>query len=195
MGIDPHERKGLYCEWAFLTPDDRIIWFDWAIVPSGPLTEIFSYLRGRENAHASITSLVVMDPNRGATIQMGGSTWQQVFEEEGYSVMPGFDDIATGHSRLRDMLKLDEDGIPRMQWMENCRGRGGPIYQMTRYIWDDWGRGMKMEKDLKEKPREKNKDFPDVHRYVAAANLHYDDFMEDSREPLTLIRRAEKGLY
>jgi hypothetical protein len=51
--------------------------------------------------------------------------------------------------------------------MENLRGRGNPLAQLIRYSWDDWARGRRIEKAPKEKPKELNKDFPDVVRYVA----------------------------
>jgi phage terminase large subunit-like protein len=174
LGVDPHERKPIYCEWGFLTPENRVIWFDWFLVPSGPLTEVFKTIKEREHTHTAPTTLVVMDPNRGKAKQIDGKSWMEEFEEHDYPVVLGIDDLNFGHTQLREALLYSEDHPPMMQWMEACRGKFGPIYQMLRYTWEDWSRGSRFEKDVKEKPRQKNKDFPDIHRYVAAAHLDFE---------------------
>ncbi len=62
---------------------------------------------------------------------------------------------------------------PKMRWTSNCRGKDGPIWQMERFVWEDWSRNTRMERDQKERPKDLNKDFPDIHRYVAMARLDY----------------------
>lgn len=179
LGIDPHERKPLYCEWAYITPDNGILWFDYALIPSGGIGDIFDKVTEIEKTHAAPTTLVVMDPNRGTAIQLGGSSWRETFEEKGYDVVLGDDNGNFGRGKVREMLAYttNPDGSiltpPRMRWMEALRGKGGPIYQMVRHTWEDHARGSRFEKGLKEKEKEKNKDFPDIHRYVAAAKLDF----------------------
>ena len=179
MGCDPHERKPLYCAWAFLTPTAGLIWFDWRLIPAGSKEAIFAELRDVEaNAaigHHSHSRVVVMDPNRGRAKQLGNTSWKETFEENDYEVILGDDNLALGHSAVHDMLHYSSDAsgkvsrVPKMQFMESCRGRGGPVAQLLRYSWDDWARGRKIEKAPKEKPRELHKDYPDVVRYVALA--------------------------
>ena len=44
---------------------------------------------------------------------------------------------------------------------------------MERYLWDDYSRRVTFDRGQKERPRQKYKDFPDIHRYVACAALEY----------------------
>ena len=170
MGVDPHERKPLHVAWAWLTPANKVVWFDWALIPAGRLSDVFAQLSQYELKHSSPSQLVIMDPNRGGARQMDGLSWQEAFEEQGYEVVLGTDDINFGHSQLREMLATAD---PQMQWMETCRGQGGPIYQMSHYVWDNYSRKLAFEKGQKEKPKALYKDFPDIFRYVACAHLEY----------------------
>ncbi len=188
LGIDPHERKPMYCEWGWLTPDNRIVWFDYALIPAGSLSEVFGQLASREKEHLTPTRLVVMDPNRGRAKQIDNRSWEEEFQERGYDVLLGIDDLNFGHSELREMLATNS---PQMQWMETCRGKGGPIYQMLRYTWDDYSRGVRFERDPKEKPRQRHKDFPDIHRYVAAAHLDYKVLTNKNSLVLDIFRRPD----
>ena len=178
MGVDPHERRPLHVAWCFVTPQDEIVWFKYKLVPAGSVEEIKACLKEEESDHPSPTRLVVMDPNRGKAPQIGGVSWQQTFEEFGYEVVLGFDDIRFGHTKMREYLSYELRGEelarpPRMRWMKTCSGKGGPIHQMLRYSWEDWAH-RKIERAAKEKPKDINKDFPDIHRYVACEQFRYD---------------------
>jgi hypothetical protein len=71
--------------------------------------------------------------------------------------------------------KPREDGsfVPLMRWMDTCRGKNGPLYQMTRYGYVDPSRKVVFAKGLREKIDDRYKDFPDIHRYLAAAHLEF----------------------
>lgn len=195
LGIDPHERKPLYCMWAYLTPTGGLLWFDRALIPSGSIEAIFRELDAIEHEHATRARIVIMDPNRGRAKQIGNTSWQEVFEDREYEVMLGDDNMGIGHGAVHDLLHFDTDSegrvtrAPRMQFMELLRGKGGPIAQMLRYTWDDWARGRRIEKAVKEKPRELNKDFPDVIRYVAVAldggDISYKDLVRGEYETIS----------
>jgi hypothetical protein len=131
---------------------------------------VFDAIAKREAAHTSASTLVIMDPNRGKARQMDGLSWEEAFQERGYEVLLGIDDLNFGHSQLREMLATNE---PQMRWMENLRGQDGPIYQMSHYTWDNYSRKLAFERGPKEKPKAKYKDFPDIFRYVACAHLEY----------------------
>jgi hypothetical protein len=207
MGVDPHERKPLYCMWAYLTPHKGLIWFDYALVTSGSKEAIFNELSTIEKGHHSRSRLVIMDPNRGRAKQLGNVSWQETFEENDYEVLLGDDNLALGHSAVHDLLRYRTDSdtglviaMPKMQFMENLRGRGGPIAQLLRYSWDDWARGRRIEKAPKEKPKELNKDFPDVVRYVALALdqglISYDNLISGGYETFVVSgKRNDKVLY
>jgi len=169
MAVDPHERKPLYCLWGWVTPMDRVVWFKYALIPSATLTEQFHDISICESEISQPIRLVVMDPNRGAARQIDGRSWQEEFETRGYDVLLGEDNLNFGHSELRETLANIPDRPPMMQWMETCRGVGGPIHQMLHYTWDDFSRTIKRNRSLKETPKDKYKDFPDLHRYVAVA--------------------------
>ncbi len=169
MGIDPHERKPIYVEYGYLTPEDEIVWFRYGFA-GGALREIFDKLASLESDLDHKPVLAIMDPNRGKARQIDGRCWLDVFEEHGYNVMLGEDNLQMGHSAMREYLAGDK---PQMTWMESCLGRGGPVHQMLRYAWEDYVYG-RAEKDPREKPKDRNKDFPDIHRYVAMARLSYD---------------------
>ncbi len=188
LGIDPHERKPMYCEWGWLTPNNCVVWFDYELIPAGSLSDVFARLASREKEHLTPTRLVVMDPNRGRAKQIDNRSWEEEFQERGYDVLLGIDDLNFGHSELREMLATTS---PQMVWMETCRGKGGPIYQMLRYTWDDYSRGVRFERDPKERPRQRHKDFPDIHRYVAAAHLDFRVLTNKSSLVLDIFRRPD----
>lgn len=169
MGVDPHERKPLHCEWGYVLPNDSILWFDWALIHAGSFDEIFDALETKECSHRARTQLVVMDPNRGKAKQAGDTCWMDQFEAHDFSVLLGIDDLNIGHTTTRAFIKQR-----RMRWTTRCRGDRGPIYQMLRYAWDDWQKQAREKKSAKEAPKQKYKDFPDVHRYVAMADLTFD---------------------
>jgi len=170
MGVDPHERKPLHIMWAWVLPDNSILWFDWALIVNESIDHVFKSLEQYDLKHDGRPVVCVMDPNRGPAVQLGGSSWQEEFEAHGYSVELGNDDLTFGHTKVRQVLN---SGM--MRWTDQCRGVAGPIYQMGRYSWDDWQKTKTSQRrTLKEAPQEKYKDFPDVIRYVAMADLSFD---------------------
>lgn len=174
MGVDPHERKPLHCEWAYVLPNDGVLWFDWALIQPRSFKEVFADIEAREARHRARTCVVVMDPNRGKAKQAGDTCWMDQFEANGFSVLLGIDDLNVGHTTLRSWLRAR-----KMRWTSRCRannemGEVSPIYQMLRYAWDDWNKQVRERRSAKEQPKEKYKDFPDVHRYVAMADLTFD---------------------
>jgi phage terminase large subunit-like protein len=171
VAVDPHERRPCHVEYGYIDKQDRVVWFDWCLV-GGSLTEIFNKLATKESQMPSRPVLCVMDPNRGMATQIDERSWKDEFETAGYNVVLPNDKLAIGHTILGTYLQPD---APKMFWMESCRGKLGPIYQMQRYAWDDWARRSRMERSQKEVPKNQYKDFPDLHRYVAMMNLRYDD--------------------
>jgi phage terminase large subunit-like protein len=193
LGVDPHERKPVYCAWAYITPDNSLLWFDYAMIPSGSTKSVFKALHDRELTHKAQTKLVIGDPNRFSAQQIDGQSWQTAFEEHEYSVLLGNDDLAHGHFVVREMF----DEPIRMFFMESCQGKDGPIYCLDRYTWEDWARGSRFERTPKEKPKEKHKDFPDIIRYVAVAlhdgHISYET-LQGELESIDLIGEDVRGV-
>lgn len=192
LGVDPHERKPVHIGIFTLTPQNEPIMLDYAL-PRGNITEIFQQLDAklaRMNL-PQLPRLVIMDPNRGRAKQLNNISWEQVFTEQGYDVVLGQDDVNIGHTKMFEYLRIHPDTQrPRLMFTTNCRGRGGPIWQFQRYAWDEWVNARtRGEKDVKEKPKQFNKDFPDICRYVAMEDL---DFSILTRGP-QIIRTIKTG--
>jgi phage terminase large subunit-like protein len=199
LGVDPHERRPVYCEWGYVTPDNGILWYDWALVPPGPLSEIFKKITEIERTHLSPTSLVIIDPNRGTATQIDQRCWVDEFESRDYPVLLGIDDIDFGHNEVRDMIFADP---PRMRWMETCRGGSvrsasvtSPIQQMLHYTYQDWSRRLQHERPKKERPADKFKDFPDIHRYTAAAHLDFNTLVGRANLVIDIKKDAKSGRH
>lgn len=192
LGVDPHERKPIYCLWGYLTPDNSILWFNYALIPSGSIKSIFSRLKEIEATHKTPTTLVIGDPNRFSAQQIDGQSWDTAFQEHEYPVMLGNDDLSHGHFVVREML----DAPIQMFFMESCIGKDGPITSMGYYTWEEWKRGLRFEKGLKEKPNEKYKDFPDIIRYVSVAlydgNISF-QMLQNELEEIDLIGEDARG--
>ncbi len=77
MGVDPHERKPINVAWAYVSPLNEVIWFDWLLVQSKGIGGIFKEIDAKERSHHHASALVIMDPNRGKAIQLGGSSWME----------------------------------------------------------------------------------------------------------------------
>lgn len=177
IGVDPHERRPVHVLFCTINPDDEIIFLDYGLF-RGSLEEIFHQQRAKESEIGIPypVRVAIMDPNRGAARQINKTSWQEEYEAAGYDVILGNDDLNIGHSKMWNYLTLDKTtGRPKMMFTEKCRGKFGPIWQMLRYAWDDWvGKSSRSDKDVKEKPKQWNKDFPDIARYVAMEELKFD---------------------
>lgn len=176
LGIDPHERRPTYALWAYVTEENEVVWYDYDFL-TGSTDDIKQQLLAREAFHMQKPRICIMDPNRGKAKQINGLSWGETFEDFGYDVVFGDDNIHRGHTAVLDYLCGAEG--PLMLFSEACRGHGGPIYQMLRYGWQDWaGRKAKFERAVKETPNDRYKDFPDIVRYVAMHRPNHRDMWE-----------------
>lgn len=168
-GVDPHERKPTHILDAWIDRNDRITFFNWHLI-EGNLTEHFAKLKEIDEAYGK-PAIVVFDPNRGKARQIDNLSWGEAYEDRGYYVIYGNDNVTIGHTAVREYLKHDANTPPAMQFLETCRGKNGPIHHMLRYAWDDWR--SKMQRGVKEKPKDTYKDFPDIIRYIAMEFFSY----------------------
>lgn len=175
-GIDPHERKPTHILDGWIDKNDRITFFDSYLI-EGNLTEHFQQLKEIDSANGGKPAIVIMDPNRGKARQIDNLSWGEAYEERGYYVVYGNDNVTIGHTAVREYFKheITPEGIlktpPAMQFLETCRGKGGPIHHLTRYSWDDWR--SKMQRAVKEQPKDAYKDYPDIIRYIAMEFLTF----------------------
>ena len=61
------------------------------------------------------------------------------------------------------MLAVDEQ-LERPRWTIDPRCKT-TIYQMRRYLWDDFKR--QAERDQKQRPKDRHSDFPTLYKYLA----------------------------
>jgi len=143
----------------------------------GDITAIFEQLseKIKQLELPMAPRLCIIDPNRGRAKQINNTSWEEVFQEHGYDIILGQDNVNIGHTKMYEYFRVDPiTGNPRFMFTNLCRGRGGPIWQLQRYSWDEWvNNRTKTERDIKEKPKQYNKDFPDICRYVAMEDLKF----------------------
>ena len=198
--VDPHERKPSYLMWGVLTPSNSIVFFEWALI-GGDLPLMKAQIDAIESTHNRPAALIVIDPNRGRAKQINEMSWEQVYNDWGYSTLLGLDDIRLGHTMVHTYLlhkTTSGDHSPRIRFTERCRGKGGPVYSMLRYAWDDWAVGkvrVQTVKDVKEKPRDTYKDFPDLVRYCAMAELDFDTLKYGPRVIDRMATAGRRELY
>jgi phage terminase large subunit-like protein len=180
IGVDPHERRPVHVGFFTMTPAGQVIMISYGLF-RGETKSIIDQIRAKEEylQLPKVPRLCIMDPNRGKARQINNISWEQVFSEAGYDVVLGQDDLNIGHSEMYRWLRIEEKtGHPRLLFTTDCRGKFGPIHQMQRYAWDDWtNNNTRRERDIKETPKQINKDFPDICRYVVMENLDYDSLV------------------
>lgn len=180
IGVDPHERRPVHILFCTITPQNEIIGIDY-LLARGDANEIIDKCKAKEEEIGipkGACRVCIMDPNRGAAKQINGLSWEQVFSDGGYDVVLGNDDLNIGHTMMYRAFSIKDNKRPTLMFTTNCRGRYGPIWQLTRYAWDDWANhNTRNEKDIKEKPRQLNKDFPDICRYIVMEQLKFDQIL------------------
>ena len=129
----------------------------------GDCTDVRNAVDGMESAMDLTVGQRLMDPNMGRTPsgQRREITWQDEFDEAGLTCDLA-DDSAVGRKRINQYLKPDKmTRQPRLHAHTRCRM---VAQQMKRYVWDEYRASL--EKDIKQKPREKNDDYPTLLKYL-----------------------------
>ncbi|MCK5610479.1 hypothetical protein KAR91_51880 [Candidatus Pacearchaeota archaeon] len=186
--LDPHPRKPHMFMWVAVDPYD-----DWWVVVDGECDGEPEDLRNQiyemERTYGLRSSLRLIDPNMGKS-PMGkrrGDCWQEEFSNCGLH-MDLADDSDVGRSRINGRLKPDRDTMrPRIHIHPRCENT---IHQLKRYAWEDYKKSQ--ERDLKQKPRDKNDDYPTLLKYLA----NYDPDYRFLRQGAPVIGRGKrKGAY
>lgn len=167
--LDPHDRKDHALCWAAVDPMDRVYIYD-ELKTGGTVAELsqkIKTLEGQRKAH-----LRIIDPNKGkapAAVGKAGKLTDE-FARYGIYFWAGVnDDLVEGHLAVKKYLKPGgNNNEPQMYVFNTCTNI---IFGMTHYVWDDHKAGE--VKDLKEKPRDKYKDFPDLVRYLCVTAPKY----------------------
>lgn len=160
--LDPHPRKPHMYLWAQVDPQDDI----W-VVADGECqdepAEVHREVEEVEEALGIYSAVRLIDPNMGE--QVAGTrrevTWKDAFDQAGLMCDSAVNSDV-GRATLNEYLKPDHyTERPRIHVHPRCQQT---IFQMKRYVWDDHKTAL--EKDLKQKAKPKNDDYPTMLKYL-----------------------------
>lgn len=164
--IDPHPRKPHMLVWVQVDPNDDLHQVC-ELEVSGSPQDVADRVMDIETEHGWSCVRRLIDPNMGRSPSGTDreTTWQDSFEQVGLSFDLA-DDSEVGRQVVNDYLKPDpKTRVPRITIdPRNMR----TIYQLKRYSWDDYKRSM--ERDQKQKPKQKCDDYPTLWKYIANSN-------------------------
>ena len=160
--LDPHPRKPHMFLWVVVDPQDDL----WVIADgecAEEPEEVKLMVQEVEESFGLYTALRLMDPNMGLT--PAGTrrevNWQDAFGQAGL-ICDLADDSDVGRASLNAYLKPDPyTERPRIHIHPRCKST---IHQLKRYTWDEHKTAL--EKDLKQKPKPKNDDYPTLLKYI-----------------------------
>ena len=166
--LDPHPRKPHMFSWWQISPQDDL----WCIADgecAGDTSDTFVAVSDMESSLGLTISHRYIDPNMGrspASARQRNVTWQDEFANAGLYCDLANDAIDVGIERINEYLKPDKNTLdPRIHLHERCRAS---IRQMKRYVWDDHKKAL--EKSMKQKPKDKDNDYPSLLRYLVNEN-------------------------
>lgn len=164
--LDPHPRKPHMLLWVQVEANDDLIQL-YELEVDGSPDEVAIRVDELEREHGWKHIHRIMDPNMGRSPSSTDrtTTWQDAFEAAGLTFDLA-DDGEAGRQALNDYLKPDPfTQMPRFMVHERCTKT---IQQMKRYSWDDFKKSL--EKDIKQRPKQKHDDFPTLLKYVMNSN-------------------------
>ena len=182
MLIDPHDRKPDCVIWVTKDPDygTKYIYRELMNKNSDATFKTTCRdIRDKEVDGRDTVMYRIMDPNFGPKRQgNSGMDVRKTFEAEsqniGYPMRFTFGDDhkELGRKAVNELFWYDKEmpisiiNQPGLLIADDCVNC---IYQIEHYVWDEYKLGA-MEKDVKEKPKDLNTDFPDLLHYMALYN-------------------------
>ena len=162
--VDPHPRKPDAIGWFAITPSDDLVWIG-ELEVEGTADDIASAVRDFESRNRINPVKRLMDPNMATETNdklKRGWTIRKAYDDAGLRCDLANDEMASGINEVREYLKPDsKTRRPRLTvFSTNERA----IYGMTHWTWDEHRAGG--DRELKEMPRDRHKDFPDLVRYA-----------------------------
>ena len=165
MVIDPHPRKKDAIGWFAVTPSDDVVLVAEAEA-DGTAADVKRVIDDTESRLKLLTRKRLMDPNIATETndKMGrGWTIRRAYDDVGLRCDLANDEINAGIQNVMELLKPDaRTRKPRFRVFNTCQRF---IYGMSHWSWDEWTR--QGDREVKEKVRDKAKDFPDLIRYLA----------------------------
>lgn len=185
--IDPHPRKKDAMGWFAITPSDDVMMIGEAEV-DGTADDVAKEIRRWEDAHRVHPVKRLMDPNIATETndKLGrGWTMRKAYDDVGIHCDLATDDVNAGIQEVMGLLKPDErTRRPRLGVFNTCERF---IFGMTHWVWDEYARSG--DKEPKEQPRTRHKDFPDLIRYLALDRPTYDRYTHSTQ----LVRPSGRG--
>lgn len=164
--LDPHPRKPHMLLWVQIDPND-----DWQVIHeadiAGSPAQVAVRVAEIEGDYGWHAIRRLIDPNMGRSPSDTSreSTWQDAFEQAGLAYDLA-DDGEVGRQILNEYLRPDpRTGRPRLLVDVRCMKT---IYQMKRYLWDDFK--STLEKDQKQRAKARHDDYPTCLKYLANAH-------------------------
>lgn len=168
--IDPHPRKPHMCIFVGITPQDD--WWQTAELEcSGDPADLRKASDDLEAALGLRVMRRLIDPKMAGNPSGTNRerTWSDEFDAAGLYCDPGISD-EVGRKIFDTMLKPDHaTRSPRVKIHPRCENS---IYQLKRFMWDDWRVGT--DKGQKQKVKEKYDDYPACWRYLSNEEPTFD---------------------
>lgn len=165
MVIDPHPRKKDAVGWFAVSPSDDLYMIGELSV-DGTAEDVVRSIREWEKQQHITPAKRLMDPNIALETNdklQRGWTLRAEYDRAGLQCDLANDDMHSGINEVLEYLKPDQrTRSPRLQFFNTC---SATMHAMSRWAWDDWSHKAG-EKEPKERPRDKFKDFADVVRYA-----------------------------
>lgn len=172
MVIDPHPRKADAVGWFALSPSDTIYMIH-EMEQAGTADEVVREIKAWENEAHVHPVLRLMDPNIATETNdklQRGWTLRRAYDEAGLRCDMAVDEVNAGIDAVTHLLRPDAyTRRPAFQVFNACRRF---IHGMQHWAWGDWARD-DGTRDVKERVRERHKDFPDLVRYLAMSRASF----------------------
>jgi len=175
--------------WVQIDPSDDL----WVVAEGqveGDCVEVREFVDNMEQSLSLNTMARLMDPNMGRSPSSAkrGIVWQDEFADAGLHCDLA-DDSDVGRGRINEFLKPEQYRLqPRLHVHSRCQVTA---FQMKRYTWDEHKKGM--EKDMKQKAREKYDDFPTMLKYLMNMQPQFSWLREGA--PVISRTGTRKGAY
>jgi phage terminase large subunit-like protein len=177
MALDPHPRKASVITWAYVTPQEDVVFFD-ELEVKGTAQDIVNAILAKEGSHKGTTQLRLIDPAADKQVSGIGSELTTLGEFQqagmGFSLANNSD---AGYNVVHEYLTWDKNfpisalNRPRCYVTTECPKTWAG---MTGLMWEEWTHGRDL-RDEKERVKDRKKDFPDCVRYTLAAKPSFND--------------------
>lgn len=194
MVADPSYKRGLWCGWFTVAPDDKAYWVHAAHIENSSIPIMCRELRKHDAMLPRLPKKRIMD-SRGGAHEINKDKqedWFKRFKKEGFDFEPS---RTAPMNILHSWLKGEprwEDGelkqdVPRLRLFRTVAEMDrGPLWAFRRFLWNP-------EDSIKKQYNQPGKDWVDLAHYLAAAQgltwqrLTRGDAAEDLERPPSLV--------